>query len=75
MSQRCELCGKEPIFGNSVSRLGKNAVKRRIFGRSPRRFNPNIQRVKAATPNGTPVRLNACTSCIKKGKVLRRSQA
>lgn len=36
-------------------------------------FRPNIQRVRA-TVNGTPKRLNACTSCIKKGKVLQLSK-
>ena len=35
-------------------------------------FRPNIQTVRTVV-NGTPKRLNVCTSCIKKGKVLRRS--
>ena len=35
-----------------------------------RRFDPNIQRVRA-TVNGTPKRLNVCTSCLKAGKVSR----
>ncbi|HEY0774168.1 MAG TPA: 50S ribosomal protein L28, partial [Nocardioidaceae bacterium] len=35
-----------------------------------RRFNPNIQRVRA-TVNGTPKRLNVCTGCLKAGKVTR----
>jgi|HubBroStandDraft_6_1064221.scaffolds.fasta_scaffold3321250_1 large subunit ribosomal protein L28 len=75
MSQRCDLCGKEPIFGNAVSRLGKNATHRRIKGKSRRRWLPNIQKVRAMTENGTPTRMNVCTSCIKKGKVLRRAHA
>jgi large subunit ribosomal protein L28 len=75
MSQRCDVCGKEPIFGNNVARLGKNAIHRRIKGKSRRRWMPNIQRVKTQTANGTPIRMNVCTSCIKKGKVLRRTRA
>ncbi len=71
MSQRCDLCGKEPHFGKNVARLGKNAIKRRIKARTPRRWNPNIQRVKA-TVDGAPKRLKVCTSCLKKGRVLRR---
>jgi large subunit ribosomal protein L28 len=38
--------------------------------RSPRRWNPNIQRVRAVV-NGAPKRLNVCTRCIKAGKVQR----
>jgi len=38
--------------------------------RSSRRWNPNIQRVRAVV-NGAPKRLNACTRCIKAGKIQR----
>jgi len=38
--------------------------------RTKRRFNPNIQRVRAIVA-GTPKRLNVCTSCLKAGKVTR----
>lgn len=61
---RCDVCGKEPGFGNRVSRTGKKAIRRRVKSRTPRRFNPNIQS-KRAVVNGTPVRLKVCTSCIK----------
>jgi large subunit ribosomal protein L28 len=74
VSMRCEICGKEPSFGNRVARLGKNAIHRRVKGRSRRRWNPNIQGVKA-TVNGSPVRMKVCTSCLKAGKVTRRVTA
>ena len=54
MSQRCDVCGKEPRFGNQVARLGRNAQRRRVLGRSARMIRPNIQPVKA-TVNGRPV--------------------
>jgi large subunit ribosomal protein L28 len=38
--------------------------------RTRRRFNPNIQPVRANV-RGTRKRLNVCTSCIKAGKVSR----
>jgi large subunit ribosomal protein L28 len=38
--------------------------------RTPRRWNPNIQRVRAVVGRSTK-RINACTSCIKAGKVKR----
>jgi large subunit ribosomal protein L28 len=57
----CDICGKGPGFGNSISHSHR---------RTPRRWNPNIQ-VVHATVNGTPKRLRVCTSCIKAGKVTR----
>ena len=36
--------------------------------RTKRRWNPNIQRVRALV-GGTPKRVNVCTSCIRAGKV------
>lgn len=66
MSMRCELCGKEPTFGRSVSRLGRAAMKRRIKGRSSRKFNPNIQ-AKRVVVDGTSRKVKLCTSCLKRG--------
>ena len=55
----CDICGKGPGFGNNVSHS---------HVRTRRRWNPNIQTVRAVV-SGTPKRLNVCTSCIKAGKV------
>jgi large subunit ribosomal protein L28 len=72
MASKCELCGKAPSFGNSVARLGKGALKRRIKGKSPRRWNPNIQSIRVGAGGGTTRRAHVCTSCIKAGKVARQ---
>ena len=61
MASVCDICAKKPIFGNSVSHSHR---------RTRRRWNPNIQTVRAVV-DGTPKRLNVCTSCIKAGKVTR----
>ena len=61
MAANCDVCGKGPGFGMNVSFSHR---------RTPRRWNPNIQR-RRATVNGTTKRLNVCTSCIKAGKVSR----
>jgi len=58
----CDVCGKGPGFGHNVSFSHR---------RTKRRFDPNIQRVRAVV-EGTPKRLNVCTSCLKAGKVARR---
>jgi large subunit ribosomal protein L28 len=57
----CDICAKKPGFGNN------RPWSRKI---TKRRFNPNIQRVRA-TVNGTPQRMNVCTGCLKAGKVSR----
>lgn len=61
MASVCELCGKKPSFGMSVSFSHR---------RTKRRWNPNIQRVRAIV-GGTPTRLNVCTSCLRAGKVTK----
>ena len=61
MAAVCDICAKKPGFGNN------RPWSRKI---TKRRFNPNIQRVRA-TVNGTPKRLNVCTGCLKAGKVSR----
>ena len=71
MGAVCEVCGKHPSFGNSVNRLGKNAIRRRVKSRTRRRFNPNIQRVRVLV-NGSPRRMDVCTSCIKAGRINKR---
>jgi large subunit ribosomal protein L28 len=38
--------------------------------RTRRRFNPNIQHVRALV-SGNRKRMNVCTSCLKAGKVVR----
>jgi large subunit ribosomal protein L28 len=38
--------------------------------RTKRRWNPNIQRVRALV-NGTVKRVNVCTSCIRSGKITK----
>jgi len=70
MGAVCQVCGKHPSFGKKLSRLGKGAMHRRIKGSTSRRFNPNIQRVRAVI-DGRAVRIDVCTSCLKAGKVVK----
>lgn len=59
MSYRCEICGKEPGYGKTVSFSHK---------RNNRRWLPNIQRVRVTHGSNTR-RARVCTSCIRAGKV------
>jgi large subunit ribosomal protein L28 len=61
VSANCDVCGKGPGFGMSVSHSHR---------RTRRRWNPNIQTVRAMVGK-TPKKLGVCTSCIKAGKVVR----
>jgi large subunit ribosomal protein L28 len=61
MASVCDVCGRQPGFGMKVSHSHR---------RSNRRWNPNIQRVRALV-KGTPKRLNVCTKCLKADKIQR----
>ena len=61
MASVCEVCGKKPSFGMTVSHSHK---------RSRRRWNPNIQRVRALV-GGAPTHVNVCTGCLKAGKIVK----
>jgi large subunit ribosomal protein L28 len=61
MASVCEVCGKKPSWGMSVSHSHR---------RTKRRWNPNIQRVRALV-DGSPKRVYVCTGCLKSGKVTK----
>ena len=64
MASVCEVCGKKPSFGMNVSHSHR---------RTNRRWNPNIQRVRAEV-EGTVKRVRVCTSCLKAGKVQKAAR-
>ena len=61
MAKHCEVCGKVPTVGRILSHA--NNVR-------PRRFEPNLQRVRAMV-NGGVRRIRACTRCIRSNKVVK----
>jgi large subunit ribosomal protein L28 len=61
MAKRCELCGKGPVVGRQHSHA--NIV-------SARRFEPNLQSVKAIV-NGGHKRIRVCTRCLRSNKVVK----
>jgi large subunit ribosomal protein L28 len=64
MASTCEVCGKKPSFGKSVSHS---------HVRTNRRWNPNIQRIRAVV-GGSTKRIDVCTSCIRAGKVTKAAR-
>ena len=75
MARICEICGKGPQMGNSVSIRGKakylGGVGTKITGISRRQFRPNLQRIRITTQNGTNKRIRVCTQCIRSGAVTK----
>ena len=65
MSSVCEICNKKPGFGMSVSHSHR---------RTKRRWNPNIQRVRAIVSPGTVRRVDVCTGCLKAGKITKATR-
>lgn len=61
MAAVCEVCGKHPSFGMSISHSHR---------RTKRRWNPNIQHIRVVH-NGSRRRLFVCTSCIRAGKITK----
>jgi large subunit ribosomal protein L28 len=61
MAQVCEICGKKPSVGHTVSKA---------HNLSKRRFNINLKSVNAMV-DGKPRRVRVCTSCLKAGKVMK----
>ena len=64
MASVCEVCGKHASFCMNVSHSHR---------RTKRRWNPNIQRVRAIV-GGSPKRIDVCTSCLKAGKVVKATR-
>ena len=62
MSKVCEVCGKAPVAGRSISH------SHRVTNRW---FRPNVQKVTIKDKNGHVRKANVCTRSMKAGKVER----
>jgi len=60
--RHCTICGKGPAVGNNVSHANN---------KTKRRWNPNLQEVRAAVAGGGVSRILVCTRCIRAGKVAK----
>ncbi len=62
MAAKCDLCGKGPQFGNNISHANNT---------TRRRWNVNLQPVKARIGPTATKRMRVCTGCIKTGKIVK----
>jgi len=76
MSRVCEYCGKGRTLGNQMTTRGKakylGGFGTKVTGLTRRAFQPNLQRVKVTTANGTNKTVRICTQCIRSGAVQKR---
>jgi large subunit ribosomal protein L28 len=61
LARRCEICGKGPASGNTVSHANN---KRR------RKWYPNLKVITIKEGNAYR-RVKVCTQCIKSGRVIK----
>jgi large subunit ribosomal protein L28 len=78
MPKSCEVCGKAPTVGNSITTRGKakylGGVGTKITGITRRQFKPNLQRVRV-TVRGTNKSMRVCTQCLRSGAVTKLVKA
>ena len=61
MAKSCEICGKKPVVGRVVSHAHNVRA---------RRFEPNLQRVRAMIDGGVR-RIRVCTRCLRSNRVVK----
>jgi large subunit ribosomal protein L28 len=62
MARRCDICGKGPLVGNTVSHANNKSKTRSL---------PNLRSIRAVAPNGAVSSVRVCTRCLKAGKVVK----
>lgn len=72
MSRICDICGKRPAAGKTITRRGlaksKGGVGKKIVRTSRRRFLPNLVKVKALIGKSRKT-IKVCVECLKSGRV------
>jgi large subunit ribosomal protein L28 len=61
MARRCELCGKGPLVGNTVSHANNKSKTRSL---------PNLRSVRAIV-DGAVRHIRVCARCLKAGRVVK----
>ena len=64
MARRCEICGKGPLVGNTVSHANNKNKTRSL---------PNLRSVRIAV-DGEVRHARVCSRCLKAGKVTKAAR-
>ena len=74
MPRVCAISGKRTTVGRQYSRRGlakkKGGVGKKITGKNPRTFKPNIQKIRVVV-NGRVVRMKVAAKYIRRGMVTK----
>ncbi len=62
---KCEICGKSIMRASNLSYRSSQLTKRTLTSK-----RSNVQKV-TIVENGTPVKKNICTKCLKSDKIVR----
>jgi large subunit ribosomal protein L28 len=75
MARICELTGKRPMKGSIIWRSGKakksGGIGTHITAITKRKFQVNLQRVKAQMPSGEVRYIRVSAAALKKGLVTK----
>ncbi|HVX11286.1 MAG TPA: 50S ribosomal protein L28 [Pirellulales bacterium] len=78
MGKACEVCGKSPQMGNSITTRGKakylGGVGTKVTGITRRQFKPNLQRLRV-TVQGSNRTMRVCTQCMRSGAITKLVRA
>ena len=76
MPRKCTFTGKQTRAGRQYTRRGRakylGGVGVKVTSKTKRTFKPNLQKVRAVV-DGRPKRVTTCVSCLKAGKVKKRT--
>ena len=74
MPRVCAISGKKTTIGRQYTRRGlakkKGGVGKKITGKTPRTFKPNIQKIRVVV-NGRVVRMKVAAKYIRRGMVVK----
>src|SRR5687767_184589 len=73
MARVCAITGKRPVKGSRINRKGQSkksgGIGTHVTSITPRKFRPNLQRIKVKLPNGGTKRMLVSVKAIKAGLV------
>ena len=74
MPRVCAISGKKTTIGRQYTRRGlakkKGGVGKKITGKTPRTFKPNIQKIRVVV-DGRVVRMKVAAKFIRRGMVVK----
>ena len=75
MARICAITGSRPGKGSIINRKGQSkksgGIGTHVTSKTPRKFRPNLQRIRVRMPNGGTKRMLVSVKAIKAGLVTK----